>query len=143
MSMRSTVKASVASAACRWGGTPPSKSRKAGRTGSAATGAINHTTPRRAAVPEQTLPTTRTGQTSTTTAMAEMTFPERTPEYEAARKPLYSQWLKQREPHWRQFMAGEITHSEYSERIAGFWKQYSDALEPHWVKAGGTPRMYK
>jgi hypothetical protein len=67
-----------------------------------------------------------------------MTFPKQTPEYLAAKEALSKVYAEARAPHWKRYCAGEITHSEYCELIDEAYVAYSNDLEPHWVKAGGS-----
>lgn len=68
-----------------------------------------------------------------------MTFPKQTPEYLAAKAPLKAAYDAARAPHWERYCAGEINHEQYCTLVDEAFCTYSNALEPHWVKAGGSP----
>ena len=69
-----------------------------------------------------------------------MTFPKQTPEYLAAKAPLKAKYDAARAPFWKRYWDDkEITHEEYCVLIHPAWMEYANALEPIWVKHGGTP----
>lgn len=67
-----------------------------------------------------------------------MTFPKHTPEYVAAKAALQAAYDQARSVPWLMFRMRQLTHAEYCERVDHAYCDYANALEPHWVKAGGS-----